>query len=249
MEIVYICMDALKKTFWQEEWNMIRPVLTLRRKRILVDLGTQRDLFTADGKCCIRNHRRVLANIRRVMAWARKDHIRIISTVQICNGHNGSAFQAGTDGVKKIRYTLRDRFVEYPSDGYTDFPRNVFDQHSQIILQLRSEDPFEEPRAERILSEIKATDFLIIGGPIETSVKTTVLGLLVRKRNVTLLTDALGYLEKNASEIALRQMQAKGAKLIDSKSMFGASHLHLVGACNCDRCQGRMQKIGIVGEL
>ena len=243
-------MDAAKKN-WIEELNMIRPILNLRRKRILIDVGTQRDLFIADGKNCIRNHRRVLANIRRVMAWARKDSIRMISTVLSSspNGRGLGYCVAGTDGAQKLRYTLRYRHSDFTSDGYTDFSREVFERFDQVILEIRSEDPFEEPRCDRILSEVKATDFLVIGGPVETTVKAIVLGLRLRQRNVTVLTDAVGSLEKNAADIALRQMQAKGAKLIDSKSLFGSGHLSQVYACTCDRCRGRMQKSGVEVDL
>ena len=212
-----------------------------------MDVGTQRDLFMADGKCCIRNHRRVLANLRRVMAWARKNHVRVISTVQLFSG-NGNGHHtyclAGTEGALKIRYTQLNSHIDFESDGYTDFSREIFDQYDQVIQAIRSDDPFEEPRADRILSEVRATDFLVIGGPAETTVKYTVLGLLLRGKNVTVISDAVGSIEKRASEIALRQMQAKGARMMDSKSLFGAGHLQLVGACSCDRCRGRMLKVG-----
>jgi nicotinamidase-related amidase len=215
-------------------------------------VGTQRDLFTADGKACIRNHRRVLANIRRIMAWARKEHIRVISTVRVFEDdgihHAHTYCLAGTDGVRKIRYTHLPRSLTFPSDGYTDFPRDLFERYDQVIQEIRSEDPFEEPRADRILSEVKATDFLVIGAPIETSVKYLVLGLLMRRRNVIVLADAVGSFEKHAAEIAMRQMLAKGARLIDSKSFVGNSHLRKVGACSCDRCQGRLLKVGADSE-
>lgn len=236
-------MDVAKKN-WVEELNMIRPILNLRRKRILIDVGTQRDLFLADGKNCVRNHRRVLANIRRVMAWTRKENIRVISTVTLSvpNGRGLGYCVAGTDGARKLRYTLRHHHADFASDGYTDFARSVLDEYEQVILEVRSEDPFEEPRCDRILSEVKATDFIVIGGPTETTVKAVVLGLLLRQRSVTVLTDAVGSLEKNAADIALRQMQAKGAKLNDSKSLLGTGRLQHVYACACDRCRGRLQK-------
>lgn len=232
---------------------MIRPALTLRRRRILIDVGTQRDLFTAEGKACIRNHRRILANIRRVMAWVRKEHIRVISTVRIFENdgvHHGPSYcLAGTEGARKIRYTHLAHSLAYASDGYTDFPRDLFERYDQVIQEIRSDDPFEEPRADRILSEVKATDFLVIGAPIETSVKFLVLGLLLRRRNVIVLADAVGSFEKHVAEIALRQMQAKGARLIDSKSFVGNTHLKKVGICSCDRCQGRLVKVAADSDM
>ncbi len=221
---------------------MIRPVITLRRRRIVVDVDTQRDFFLADGKACIRNHRRVLANIRRVAAWVRVKNIRMISTAQIFFDGNGGYCLDGTDGQKKISYTLRNRHKMFSADGSTDMPRDIFANFEQIILNKRCPNPFKEPRADRVLSELKVDEFIVIGANTEDSVKSTVLGLLARRKHVTLLTDAIGSHNKEAAEVALRQMEAKGARLADTKTLMGPTCLRLVGACDCDRCQGRMVK-------
>lgn len=223
---------------------MIRPILTLRKKRILIDVDTQKDFFLADGKACVRNHRRVLANIRRVMAWTRRDQIRIISTVQCHNpnGHDGDVCLSGTLGVCKVPYTLRNRRFTFDSGDTTDFSRDLLQKNDQLILCKRTIDPFDEPRAERILTEAKASEFVVIGGSTETSVLYTVLGLLTRGKSVTVLIDAVGSCEKSAAEIALRKMKAKGARLIEGKSLFGNSSLRQVSACECDRCRGKLRK-------
>jgi nicotinamidase-related amidase len=242
---VLISMEAFKLPLkLLGEAEMIRPIITLRKKRILVDVDTQRDLFVANGKACVRNHRRVLANIRRVMAWARRDHIRVISTAQVHlpDGHNGDFCIAGTDGICKLHYTLRNRHIVFESGDSTDLPRELLNEYDQIILCKRTDDPFEEPRAERVLTEAKASELVVIGGPTETAVLYTVLGLLLRGKSVTVITDAVGSHEKAAAEIALRKMQAKGAKLVDSKTLFGNSNLRQVLACNCERCRGQCQK-------
>jgi len=223
---------------------MIRPVITLRRKRILIDVDTQREFFLAAGAACIRNHRRVLANIRRVMAWARLKNIRMISTARVYN--SGTAGREGhiesPDGPKKISYTVRNRHISFAADGCTDLPRDIFRQYDQVILEKRSIDPFEEPRADRMLSELRASEFILIGATAEGAIKATALGLLVRRKNVTILTDAIGSRDKPAAQIALRQVEAKGAKLVEAKTLLGSSHLRMVGVCDCDRCRGRIQK-------
>lgn len=224
---------------------MIRPILNLRKRRILIDVDTQQDFFLAEGKMCVRNHRRVLANIRRVMAWARREHTRVISTALIHHpqDHHDPYCLIGTEGVRKLRYTLRHRHFIFDADDNTDLPRESVHNTEQIVLYKRTVDPFDEPRAERILTETKANELVVIGGPAETSVLATVLGLLVRQKNVIVIYDAIGSLDKGAAEVALRKMQAKGAKLVDTRSLFGASSLRMVNACTCDRCRGRLQKI------
>lgn len=224
--------------------KLIRPVITLRRRRIIIDVDTQKDFMLADGKVCVRNHRRVLQNIRRVMAWARVKNIRVISTEQI---HDKSDTKhpwciAGTEGASKIAYTVRSNHIMYPADGCTDLPRDILKRYDQIILRKRCVNPFDEPRADRVLGELQVNEFIIIGATAEEAVKLTALGLLVRRKNVTILVDAVGTHDRAAAEIALRQAEAKGAKLADTKSLLGSSCLRLVGVCDCDRCQGRSQK-------
>ncbi|MBN1816140.1 MAG: cysteine hydrolase [Sedimentisphaerales bacterium] len=220
---------------------MIRPVITLRRIRIIVDIDTQRDYLLANGTLCARNHPSVLANIRRLMAWARLKNIRMISTARI-NPANHSRLDfcvEGTAGQKKVPYTIRNRHISFTADGCTDLPRDILRRYDQIIVDKRCDDPFDEPRADRILSELKVTEFVVFGALTECAVKSTVLGLLARRRNVTVITDAVGYRDKELADIALRQMEAKGANMIDTKTALGPSHLHLVGVCDCDICRGK----------
>lgn len=210
----------------------------------MIDVDTQRDLFLAEGMGCIRNHRRVLANIRRVMAWARHNNIRMVSTA-VCREKNGGGVLCveGTPGQKKIRYTTRNKRVSFSADGCTDLQREILKNYDQVILEKRCPDPFKEPRADRILSELRADEFIVIGAVTEEAVKATVLGLLARRKHVTVLVDAIGSHDKNAAEIAIRQMEAKGAKLSEIKTLVGVSGLRIVGACSCDRCQGKMSKL------
>jgi len=223
---------------------MIRPIITLRRKRILIDVDTQREFFLYSGVSCIRNHRRVLANIRRVMAWARIKNVRMISTARVYD--NGTKDRTGcletANGAAKISYTVRPRRITFAADGCTDLPRDIFRHYDQVVLEKRAIDPFEEPRADRMLSELRANEFVLIGGTMEGAVLATALGLLARRKNVTVLTDAIGSRDKAAAQIALRKIEAKGAKLAETKAILGSSHLRMVGACGCDRCKGRVHK-------
>jgi nicotinamidase-related amidase len=226
---------------------MIRQLLKSRRKQVLVDVGTQKDLFLDNGSSCIRNHRRVLANVRRMMAWARHEDIRIISTCEVYPNHNGGSVVHycldGTDGQKKIRYTLLNRRVSFPADGNTDLPLDILRQYDQIILYNRSTDPFDEPRTERLLTEVKADNFVVMGADAAGAVKAMALGLLQRGKKVIVIVDAVGAHNNRDAELALRKMQAKGAKLIETKDIAGFSHLRKVGICHCGSCQGKTRKI------
>ena len=216
---------------------MIRPI-KLRRKRILVDVDTQNDLLIACGANCIKNHRRVLMNIRRAYAWARIKNIKVVSTALVKPCRNGDSFCiSGTDGQKKISYTLRNKRIVLEADNSTDLSRDLFTRFEQIILNKRCEDPFDEPRAERLLTELRADEFVVIGAPAEGAVEATVLGLLQRKKRVIVLTDAVGVYDRKIADVAFRKMQAKGAILMETKDLAGATHLRTAGICDCKLCK------------
>ena len=219
---------------------MIRQLIKSRRKRILVDINTQRDFFLTEGSACTRNHRRVLGRIRRMIAWARYKHIPVISTCEIYPNNNGLSeidyCLAGTDGQKKISYTLMNNKLNFAADDGTDLPRNVLRQYRQVILHKRCVDPFDEPRIDRLFSEVQAGEFVLIGAITEEAVKTTALGLLQRGKKVCIVTDAVGSRDKRLAKLAIRKMKAKGAKLIEAKKLAGKSHLNIVGICRCESC-------------
>ena len=221
---------------------MIRPVITLRPERILVDIDTQKDFFLAGGTACIRNHRRILANIRRIIAWARIKNVPMISTVQIYYNRDGFKHiycVAGTEGQKKIHYTFRNRRTSFPADDRTDLRSEILKQYDQVIPRKRCFDPFQEPRADRMLTELRADEFILIGATAEDAVKATALGLLLRGKNVTVLVDATGSHNKAKADVAFRQMWAKGAKLIDTEKLVGLSRLPQVRVCDCALCHDR----------
>lgn len=227
---------------------MIRQLVRARRKQILIDIDTQKDFLLAEGKVCIRNHRRVLANIRRIVAWARHEKIPIISTAEVYpnNGEDivGHCID-GTDGQKKIRYTLLAKRAIFAADGNTDLPRDLLRRYSQIILHKRCIDPFDEPRIDRLLSEVRANEFILVGASLEGAIKATALGLLQRGKKVTVVIDAAGMHNNREAQLALRKIETKGAKLIETKKLAGQSHLRRVGICNCPSCQGLTRKTSI----
>ncbi len=228
---------------------MILQLIRGRRKQVLIDIDTQKDFLLAEGKACIRNHRRILAHIRRVMAWARHNSIPVISTAEVYPDNNGDSAMSycidGTEGQKKIPYTLIHNRISFAADGNTDLPRDMLRRYGQVILHKRCVDPFEEPRIDRLLSEVRASEFIIVGSSIEGAVKVTALGLLQRGKNVTVVIDAIGAHDKKEANLALRKMETKGAKLIETKKLAGISHLRQVGVCHCESCQGLSRKTAI----
>ena len=205
---------------------MIRQIGYSRQKRVVVDIDTQRCFFSDSGKARVHNSETILANIRRVIAWTRLKHICVVSTKQVpvcyCDFQRGN-----TNGLEKIGWTLRNRRAQFDATDCTDLPSEVFERYDQIVFCKRCIDPFEEPRVDRMLTELEADEFILIGSLVESAIKATALGLLARGKNVRVLVDAACSGNKAAAKIALQQIRAKGAKLIETQTLLGSSALHL----------------------
>jgi len=157
----------------------------------------------------------------------------MVSTVQIFPGNviRQNSNIAGGLSLKKINCTLHNKHISFDATDYADLPGRILEQYDQVTLHKRCFDPFEEPRADRILTESEADEFILIGAPTEGAVRATALGLLHRQKKVTVLVNATGSLNVASGKIALRHMRAKGARLTNTKTFLGNSSLHLARAC------------------
>ncbi|UCF17453.1 MAG: cysteine hydrolase [Phycisphaerales bacterium] len=230
---------------------MILQLCKNKRKHVLVDIDTQRDFLLAGGSACISDHAEVLVNIRRMMAWARHKGISIISTAEVHPNNNGSSMIKhcidGTRGQRKIHYTLLSNRVSFPADALNPLPADLMLRYRQVILHKRTTDPFEEPRIERLLTEMLADEFILIGAGTDDAIEATALGLLHRAKSVRVVVDALGAHDRRKGKLALRKMKAKGARLIKTKDLAGVSHLRCTGVCGCESCrsQTRIEQLEI----
>jgi len=164
------------------------------------------------------------------MAFARARKIPVISISEVHPQNNSGYCLDGTEGAQKIHYTLLGNRASFAADNNTDLPIDLLRRYRQIILHKRCVDPFDEPRIDRLLSEIRANEFVLIGACAEGAIEATALGLLQRGKKVSVVVDAIGAQDKQKAKHALRKIAAKGARLIETKKLAGVSHLKLVGA-------------------
>ena len=78
-----------------------------------------------------------------------------------------------------------------------------------------------------MLTEMEADEFILLGSLVEGAIKAIALGLLARLKNVMVLVDATCSDNKHTAKLALRHMQTKGAKLIDTQTLLASSTLRL----------------------
>ncbi len=201
---------------------MIASIDKLQQIRLVVDVDTQSHFFLNNSKVCVQNHRQVLTNILKVVHWANLQNIHMVSTVQTL-GQYRKFLIGGADGQKKIRHTLCRRCISFEASDCTDLLPEIFEKYEQVIFCKRCFDPFAEPRADRMLSESEADEFILIGAATEGAVRATALGLLTRHKKVTVLIDATGSYDKKIGETTLRLLRERGAKLTNTARFLASS--------------------------
>jgi nicotinamidase-related amidase len=206
---------------------MIWANTKMQQKRIIIDVDTQNHFFLDDGPVCVRDHKYVLDNIEKVVNWARSKHIHLISTMQVSCGSAiyASSFLSGGFSVQKPECTLSRRRIQLDAVDRTDLPSGVVERYDQVIVHKRCHDPFAEPRADRLFTELEADEFIVVGAPTEGAVKATTLGLLARGKRVTVVMDATGPLSLPLARRALRTMKAKGARLVETNGLLNGLHM------------------------
>jgi nicotinamidase-related amidase len=206
-------------------------MLRLRRKMafqpILVDIATQQDFLVTNAPMAVQNRAEILPNIRALIGWARGQRLRVISCLQACrpgddfNGHPRHCVD-GTPGQKKLPYTLLPKRLMVEADNSYSVPYDLMSRYQQVIFYKRTEDVLANPKADRVFNELQPDRYILFGVGLESWIKLLALGLLVRHKPVTVVSDACGYWDASAADLVLRQLEAKGIQLSKTSELVVA---------------------------
>ncbi len=193
---------------------------------VAIDVNTQRDFLAPEGVLPIKNREAVLERIKQLINWCKKHHIPIISPID-SHRAGGESLRSpllhcieNTPGQKKVSFTLLPKRYVIEHDASPSLPDNLFEKYNQVIIHKRTNDVFTNPKADRFFSNIQSKRMLIFGVGAERAIKLLVLGLLSRCQHPIIVKDACGYWDKDAAQLSLRKVQAKGAVLIDTKRVI-----------------------------
>lgn len=198
-----------------------------RRKscdRVLLDLNTQCDYLLPKGAVPVANRAEIIPNIRRLFEWARQHAVPVISSL---DAHRSDEHTNGfpkhcidrTPGQRKLPFTLLPRRILLDGDNTLDLPPDVLTRYRQVIFAKRTRDLLGNPKADRLLTEMTVTHQIVFGVMSEHCIKATVLALLTRQRNVIVIKDACGHWNAPDGDLAMRQMEAKGAFLVTTEQI------------------------------
>ncbi len=191
------------------------------KKRIVLDVDTQRHFFDKNNSICIERSDRIKHNIESVLAWAWVNHIPIISTIQMHSQNNSIGFAGSVPTLsnEKLHGTQRGKVIRFQARDITDLPLNVLDHYDQLIFDKRTYNPFDEPRLDRFLTNLRVDEILLMGCPKEGAILATLLGLQARKHCVTVITDAVGTLAHKLELQNREHMNVKSENFIRTQTL------------------------------
>jgi len=203
----------------------VPTVSGLHKSDVFLDVCTQRDYLLSGGARVCVNAADVLANLKRLMAFARWEKVPTLSCVEgrrpdEVRGIPNPDCVLGTPGQQKIGFTLLPSRTVVESNNSLAVPLDILEHTQQAILIKRHRDPFTNPKLDRLLTEMPARRFVVFGVPLESSIRLLILGLLLRLRKVTLVADACGYWSPNEAEMALRHLSAKGCEIVTTEQLI-----------------------------
>ena len=199
---------------------MIRRENGRTHECVVIDVNTQRDFCDPNGAHPVVNLELLLPELRRVIAWTKRNYAPIVSSI---DSHRRSEAVArgkspccvdGSLGQRKIAFTLFPDCAGVEVDNTLSVSLDLFRGHQQVIFRERADDLLSNPKADRFLTQLSASEFIVFGNALEGAVKALVLGLLCRHKKVTVLADACGYWNEASATLALRQTAAKGATIV-----------------------------------
>lgn len=195
------------------------------RDCVLVDINTQYDFCDPRGRNPIRNCEPLTAALRQVFDWAALGQVPVVSSIDShrpceINSHLSPEYCLdGTSGQRKLPFTELTPSITIDGDNTLSPPGDLFALHRQVIFHKRTLDLLANPKADRLLSQIKINNFVLCGVSVEHSIRCLALGLLSRGKNVYVLRDACGFWTECDADLTLRLLQAKGARIISSADL------------------------------
>ncbi len=191
---------------------------------VLVDVDTQADFLTGDGKRPVANLD-VLSNIQRAFRWGRRHRMTFVSSLDIHRVTDPlrdvpQHCLADTPGAKKMPITLLPRRVLVQTDDTINLPHDLLTRYRQILFIKRGDDLTLNPKADRLLSEIQVANFILVGVGLEESIRILALELLARRRGVWIVQDACGYWDSQGADLAVRQIVAKGGRVLSTAELL-----------------------------
>ncbi|MFQ5712898.1 MAG: cysteine hydrolase family protein [Candidatus Scalinduaceae bacterium] len=186
----------------------------MKNKTVFVDIDTQFDFMNSGGALYVPNAEDIIDNVGKLFDYAKEHKIKILSSID-AHEIDDPEFQnfpshcvKDTPGNQKMETTIyKDSIViENKRQHISETVLN----HKQIIVEKQSFDIFDNINVDKIIINLDASDYVVFGVATDYCIKASVLGLIRRGYNVSLVTDAVKAITREGEKEALKEMKGAG---------------------------------------
>jgi len=193
---------------------------------VFVDVDTQADFMLPGGRLYVPGAEGLLATLTRLRDFAEQQDIPVLASTD-AHPTDAREFEQwpphcvrGTPGQLKVPETLLRKYTVVPLERRTFLSEEELYRYRQWILEKNALDLFTNPHADDLVRRLDAGQYVVYGVATEYCVQCAAKGLLERKRPVTLLVDAIRGILPDDAQAVLRELEADGAKLAESKEIL-----------------------------
>jgi hypothetical protein len=195
-------------------------------ERVLLDVETQRDFFCPGGSCYNPRALKALKCVYMLFDWVRHIHVPVLSTVLRVRRHEVGPLAPvphcvdDTWGEEKLPRTALPHRINLGLLNTTDLPEYLLSEYSQVIIEKRETDLFAHARAERLITELPRTTFVVCGAGLAKPIAQAAIGLRTRGFGVIVAEDAILDLGDPATPMARSRMEAKGVVFAPTRDII-----------------------------
>ncbi|MFC1594033.1 cysteine hydrolase family protein [Candidatus Omnitrophota bacterium] len=194
----------------------------MTQKVIFADIDTQFDFMKRKGNLYVSGAEKIIPRLKKLTRYAHTKNIPIFASVD-AHAQRDPEFQqfpghcvSGSRGQKKIKETLlRKRFIVKRKKYSKRFLKQILHRYPQIIIEKNTFTVFSNPNTASLFR--LADTVYVYGVATDYCVKACCEGLLKLKREVYLITDAIAAVSTRQGQSVLRQLKARGVKLMTTK--------------------------------
>ena len=188
------------------------------RNLIFWDVDTQADFMLPGGKLYIPGAETIIPTLAKLTRWAASHQVLVIADVD-AHQPDEEEFRlypphclVGTLGQKKIpETTLSPQFI-IPNRPKAELPE--VERYRQIVIEKQTIDVFTNPNIEAFLVQLGKPEIVVYGVVTEICVAAATRGLLDRGYHVTVMEDAIQYLDQEKGRALLEEIRQRGSQVM-----------------------------------
>jgi nicotinamidase/pyrazinamidase len=196
------------------------------RDYIFWEVDVQADFMLPGGALYVPGAEKLLPNIRKLTDAARRGEVFLVSHGCFHPADDPEFKQfpphcvKGTLGAEFVPEALTDNFVRVENNATAKLPEDLF-KYQQIILEKQTLDIFQTRFADELVERLgDAAEFVVFGVVTEYCVNFAVKGLLLRKRRVSVVRDAIETLAADVGGETLSDLQSLGATMVTTDEIL-----------------------------